>query len=94
MDDKKSVKPKKNEMEHPLRQEYQRILSREHDYYKQIQNLDDGQFFIDNYIGVLANNLTYKQKIKGFHLPFNTVTPAHEKYGQNYKFRIDPSLSA
>jgi hypothetical protein len=55
--------------------EYKRILTKEHEYFRYIETLNEGAKFIEDYIGVKASNLTYKQKIKGFHLPFNTTIP-------------------
>ena len=54
--------------------EYKRILTEELEFYRYIQTLSEAARFMDEYMGVTANDLSYKQKIKGFHLAFNIAT--------------------
>jgi hypothetical protein len=48
---------------------------------------------MDEYMGVTANDLSYKSKIKGFHLAFNIVQPKAADGASKYKFRLDPKLT-
>lgn len=73
--------------------EYRRILTEELEYYRYIKSVAEAQRFMDEYMGVLYDKLTYKTKIKGFHLAFNTVQKKVEGHS-NYKFRMDPKLTA
>lgn len=49
---------------------------------------------MDSYMGIIVNDLTYKSKIKGFHLAFNIVQPKLQEGNSNYKFRMDPKFTA
>lgn len=73
MSKQKRDNPKQGQVPHPLYDEYKRILSHEHEYFRYILTLNEAALFIDDYIGIKPTNLTYKQKIKGYSLPFNTA---------------------
>jgi hypothetical protein len=45
---------------HPLYEEYKRILSSEHEYYRYIVSPTEGALFIEDYIGIKPQNLSYK----------------------------------
>ena len=72
--------------------EYKRILTEELEFYRYIQTLPEAARFMDEYMGVTANDLSYKQKIKGFHLAFNIVQKKVDA-ASTYKFRLDPKLT-
>ena len=65
--------PGKGEVIHPLYAEYKRILMEELEFYRYIQTLAEAARFMDSYMGITMSDLSYKSKIKGFHLAFNTV---------------------
>jgi hypothetical protein len=44
-------------------------------------------------MGIAGKNLSYKSKIKGFHLAFNIVQPKLPE-GANYKFRMDKKFTS
>lgn len=72
--------------------EYKRILTEELEFYRYIQTLAEAAKFMDEYLGITVNDLSYKQKIKGFHLAFNIVQPKTNE-GSTYKFRLDKNLT-
>ena len=72
--------------------EYKRILTEELEFYRYIQTLSEAARFMDEYMGVTANDLSYKQKIKGFHLAFN-IQQKKSDVASTYKFRLDPKLT-
>jgi hypothetical protein len=86
--------PGKGEVIHPMYAEYKRILTEELEYYRYIKNLDEATRFINQFMGIVVENLNYKSKIKGFHLAFNIVEPKTTEGNSNYKFRMDPKLTA
>ena len=85
--------PGKGYIVHPIYAEYKRIITEELERYRYVQTLEEAQRFINEYMGVLIHDLTYKDRIKGFHLAFNIVQPKTED-SANYKFRLDPNLTA
>lgn len=48
---------------------------------------------MDKFMGITVNDLSYKSKIKGFHLAFNIVQPKVQQGVSTYKFRGDPNLT-
>lgn len=60
-------------MIHPLYAVYKRILTEEHEFFRYIKSLSEAAKFMDEYMGVTISDLSYKSKIKGFHLAFNVV---------------------
>lgn len=67
--------PGKGEVIHPMYAEYKRILTEELEFYRYIQTIAEAERFMDDYMGITIHDLTYKSKIKGFHLAFNIVQP-------------------
>ena len=72
--------------------EYKRILTEELEFFRYIQTLTEAARFMDEYMGVTANDLSYKHKIKGFHLAFN-IQQKKSDVASTYKFRLDPNLT-
>mmetsp|Transcript_15075 Transcript_15075/g.23326 ORF Transcript_15075/g.23326 Transcript_15075/m.23326 type:complete len:104 (+) Transcript_15075:2130-2441(+) len=56
---------------HPLYAEYDRLLNEELKLYARIQTLAHSLIFLDEHLGIFGPNLTYRNKVKGFHLAFN-----------------------
>mmetsp|Transcript_5637 Transcript_5637/g.8903 ORF Transcript_5637/g.8903 Transcript_5637/m.8903 type:complete len:162 (-) Transcript_5637:883-1368(-) len=74
---------------HPLFSEYDRLLE-ELKKLGTVQTLAHSVAFLDAHLGIVGKQQSYRLKIKGFHLPFNTKEPLRAPGAKGLKGRGAP----
>ena len=64
---------------HPLYFEYDRLIEEDLAYFSTVSSLEQANIYIDEFMGICSHNLSYRNKIKGFHIAFSIKDPLRKQ---------------